>query len=163
MDDKKYDLLKTVLYDMNSKSGQVTQKSIPIVTVTTDEDDVSVKKTTYETKKVLTINIGHLSADEICEFYTFNAEQKAMLDELLSDEYAELWNEIINDSGAIILPNGSVVGSDKFVWPVAGPYSITSRFGTRVDPISGAVKTHGGTDIAAAQGTPIVAAAEERL
>ena len=160
IDDNKYELLKTVVNDMNPKSGQVTNKSIPIVTVTTDENGVSIKKTTYETKKVLTITVGNLSANEICNFYSFNAEQKAMLYELLSDEYTELWDELINASGVIILPNGSVGGSGKFVWPVAGDYSITSRFGTRVDPISGAVKTHGGTDIAAAQGTPIVAAAD---
>lgn len=160
MDDTKYELLKTVLYDMNPKSGEVTQKSVPIITVETDENGVSVKKTTYETKKVLTITIGHLSADEICEFYNFNAEQKQMLNELLSDEYADLWNEIVNSSGAIIYPGGTQIGTGGFVWPVAGPYSITSRFGTRVDPISGVVKTHGGTDIAAAQGTPIVAAAD---
>lgn len=160
IDDNKYELLKTVVNDMNPKSGQVTNKSIPIVTVTTDENGVSMKKTAYETKKVLTITVGNLSANEICDFYRFNAEQKAMLYELLSDEYTELWDELINASGLVILPNGSVGGSGKFVWPVAGDYSITSRFGTRVDPISGAVKTHGGTDIAAAQGTPIIAAAD---
>lgn len=109
---------------------------------------------------MLTITIGHLSAEEICKYYGFSKEQKSMLDELLSDEYKELWDELINDSDIIILPGGSPVGSGKFVWPVAGDYSITSRFGTRVDPITGAVKTHGGTDIAAAQGIPIVAAAD---
>ncbi len=160
MDDTKYDLLKTVLYDMNPKSGEVTQKSVPIITVETDENGISVKKTTYELKKVLTITIGHLSADEICEFYTFNAEQKAMLTELLSDEYSDLWNEIVNSSGAIIPPGETQIGSGGFVWPVVGQYTITSRFGTRVDPITGVIKTHGGTDIAAAQGTPIVAAAD---
>ena len=160
MDDTKYDLLKTVLYDMNPKSGQVTQKSVPIITVETDENGISVKKTTYELKTVLTITIGHLSADEICEFYNFNAEQKAMLTELLSDEYSDLWNEIVNSSGAIIPPGETQIGSGGFVWPVVGQYTITSRFGTRVDPITGVIKTHGGTDIAAAQGTPIVAAAD---
>lgn len=160
IDNNKYKLLKTVMNDMNPKSGQVTTKSIPIVKVTTDENGVSIKKTTYETKKVLTITIGHLSADEICKHYSFSKEQKSMLDELLSDEYKGLWDELINDSDIIILPGGLPAGSGKFVWPVAGDYSITSRFGTRVDPITGAVKTHGGTDIAAAQGTPIVAAAD---
>ncbi len=160
IDDKKYKLLKAVMNDMNPKSEQVTTKSVPVITVTTDENGLSVKKTTYETKRVLTITIRHLSADEICKQYGFNKEQKAMLNELLGDEYTTLWDKLINDSGTIILPTGSLVGSGKFVWPVAGDYSITSRFGTRVDPITGAVKTHGGTDIAAAQGIPIVAAAD---
>ena len=125
MDDAKYELLKTVMNDMNPKSGQVTTKSIPIVKVTTDEYGLSVKKTTYETKRVLTITIGHLSADEICNQYNFSKEQKSMLNELLCDEYTALWDELINDSGTIILPNGSLVGSGKFVWPVAGDYTIT--------------------------------------
>lgn len=36
---------------------------------------------------------------------------------------------------------------------------ISSPFGTRVDPNSGEIKTHDGTDIAASLGTPILAAA----
>ena len=40
-------------------------------------------------------------------------------------------------------------------WPVVGP--ITSPYGWRTDPISGARSFHSGTDIAAACGTPAVA------
>lgn len=43
-------------------------------------------------------------------------------------------------------------------WPLPGHTRITSPFGGRVDPISGAWTTHGGTDIAAPNGTPIVSA-----
>ena len=42
--------------------------------------------------------------------------------------------------------------------PVAG--TITSQFGHRVDPITGAVSSHTGTDIDCAEGTPILAAAD---
>lgn len=42
--------------------------------------------------------------------------------------------------------------------PVDG--TITSYFGTRSDPITGEISTHGGTDIAAPQGTPILTAAD---
>ena len=42
--------------------------------------------------------------------------------------------------------------------PVAG--TITSQFGHRVDPITGEVSSHTGTDIACAEGTPILAAAD---
>ena len=45
-------------------------------------------------------------------------------------------------------------------WPFENDQYISSRFGTRVDPISGEIKTHGGTDIAAPLGTPILAAAD---
>ena len=42
--------------------------------------------------------------------------------------------------------------------PDAG--TITSQFGHRVDPITGEVSSHTGTDIACAEGTPILAAAD---
>lgn len=44
-----------------------------------------------------------------------------------------------------------------FVWPADGP--LTSRYGTRVHPISGARKLHAGVDIGAPSGAPIRAAA----
>ncbi len=44
------------------------------------------------------------------------------------------------------------------LWPVPGQYRITSNFGGRADPITGVWSSHGGTDIAAPYGTPIVAA-----
>lgn len=46
----------------------------------------------------------------------------------------------------------------EMLWPVPGQYRITSNFGGRADPITGARANHGGTDIAAPYGTPIVAA-----
>ena len=50
--------------------------------------------------------------------------------------------------------------TDTLQWllPVAG--TITSQFGHRVDPITGEVSYHTGTDIACAEGTPILAAAD---
>ncbi|MFA9424625.1 MAG: M23 family metallopeptidase, partial [Sedimentibacter sp.] len=42
-------------------------------------------------------------------------------------------------------------------WPVPGNYRITSPFGGRYDPISGVWSNHGGTDIAAPNGSAIVA------
>lgn len=42
---------------------------------------------------------------------------------------------------------------------VAGAASITSGFGARIDPIEGGARFHGGVDVAAKEGTPILAAA----
>lgn len=47
----------------------------------------------------------------------------------------------------------------KFTWPVPDSYRITSRWGTRVHPITGKKHTHSGLDIGAPSGTDIVAAA----
>jgi murein DD-endopeptidase MepM/ murein hydrolase activator NlpD len=45
-----------------------------------------------------------------------------------------------------------------FTWPVPSSQRVTSQFGYRSDPFTGKTKGHGGTDIAAPQGTTIVAA-----
>lgn len=45
-------------------------------------------------------------------------------------------------------------------WPLPQEYPITSPFGWRTDPLTGEASYHGGTDIAAPGGTPILAAAD---
>ena len=160
LDDVKLNLLRDIMEDMNTMTGVVTPKVVAETVVTTDEEGNQIKITTYVTKQVLTVSILQLNVDEISALYNFNDEQKALLEELMSDEYDDLWNELVGASGQIIQGNSSYVGTGMFVWPFAEDQYISSPFGTRVDPISGEIKTHGGTDIAAPLGTPILAAAD---
>lgn len=160
LDDTKIDLLRNIMKDMNRMTGVVTPKVVAETTVTTDENGNSIKTTTYVTKKVLIVSILQLSVDEISALYNFNDEQVALLEELMSEKYNDLWAELLGDSGQIIQGNSSFVGTGMFAWPFENDQYISSRFGTRVDPISGEIKTHGGTDIAAPLGTPILAAAD---
>jgi murein DD-endopeptidase MepM/ murein hydrolase activator NlpD len=51
----------------------------------------------------------------------------------------------------------------NMIFPVAVPAPITSLFGWRIHPISGAQKLHTGTDIGAAMGTPVMAAMPGRV
>ncbi|WP_202079305.1 murein hydrolase activator EnvC family protein [Caldalkalibacillus salinus] len=47
-----------------------------------------------------------------------------------------------------------------FAWPVPDSQRITSHFGLRTDPFTGASRGHNGMDVGAPQGTTIVAAAD---
>ena len=53
---------------------------------------------------------------------------------------------------------GKAVTVDGVAWPVPGTFTITSRFGTRIDPITGQTATHSGMDIAGpgVNGKPVV-------
>lgn len=49
------------------------------------------------------------------------------------------------------------IDSSKFNWPLPGNMTITSKFGYRKSPTTGASTYHSGIDIAATEGTPIYA------
>ena len=51
-------------------------------------------------------------------------------------------------------------GTGIFEWPLPGDFSITSPFGYRTDPITGESSFHDGVDIAAPEGTAVLAAAD---
>ncbi len=59
----------------------------------------------------------------------------------------------------IMEPETTWTGTDIFSWPLAIDGRITSGYGIRADPITGEEKMHSGIDIAAAAGTPVLAAA----
>lgn len=160
LDDDKMDKLRTIMEEMNPITGAIVPKVEAVITVETDEEGNQTRKVTYETKKVLVITAVHVSASTQAGLYHFNDEQKKQVNELMSDDYDALWADLIGSSGEILTPGGSYVGTSIFAWPLSVQGTITSRFGTRADPITGVVKTHGGTDIAAATGTPILAAAD---
>ena len=46
-----------------------------------------------------------------------------------------------------------------FIWPIPNYLTITSHFGMRIHPITGAYKLHSGTDVGAPLGTNFVAMA----
>ena len=65
-----------------------------------------------------------------------------------------------SQSLGIVESDVSMTGSDIFSWPLTVDGRITSYFGIRNDPFTGEEKFHGGIDIAAALGTPVLAAAD---
>ena len=61
---------------------------------------------------------------------------------------------------AMSLPSN---GDKQMMFPLLIPSTISSLFGSRVHPITGQVRFHEGTDLAAAEGTPVVAAFSGRV
>ena len=61
---------------------------------------------------------------------------------------------------AMSLPSN---GDKKMLFPLVAPAIISSIFGERVHPITGQVRFHQGSDIAAPEGTPVVAAFSGRV
>lgn len=61
---------------------------------------------------------------------------------------------------AMSLPSN---GDKQMLFPLIAPSVITSLFGSRVHPVTGQVRFHQGTDLAAPEGTPVVAAFSGRV
>ncbi len=61
---------------------------------------------------------------------------------------------------AMSLPSN---GDKQMLFPLIAPSAISSLFGSRVHPVTGQVRFHQGTDLAAAEGTPVVAAFSGRV
>lgn len=57
---------------------------------------------------------------------------------------------ILTNSTNFISPD-----NQEFFWPLPGNHNITSKFGHRTSPTTGASSFHSGIDIAASENTPI--------
>ncbi len=160
LDDDKVEKLRAVLNDMTSLSYSLKTESQE--RTVTGDDGKETTETVTITRLIITLN--QKSADEMATQYGFSAKQKEQMQELLSPDYADLWAQLLggysNGSGEIGNPDGSHVPKDIFSWPIGEGFSITSNYGYRKDPFTGETKYHGGTDIGAPEGTPILAAAD---
>ena len=90
-----------------------------------------------------------------------NAEQDALYD-ILEDLEAEskaLNSKIQQLQAAQAAKNGSTKAPGAYVWPCPSSHTITSNYGYRVHPVTGAKKLHTGMDIGASYGAAVVAAA----
>jgi murein DD-endopeptidase MepM/ murein hydrolase activator NlpD len=161
VDQNKKALLQTLLEEMNSIGFSTAIETHEEIETVLDEDGNEIEETVEKAKTTLTIRLNHRTATEEAFLYGFDDNQLAVLNDMLSGKYSTLWASVIGgySQGLGIIPTKATwVGIGRFCWPLPINGTITSGFGYRSDPFTGENVFHGGLDIAAAEGTPIVAA-----
>ena len=154
------DKLREIMWAMNALDYSTHPETTTIDT--TDEDGNPT--TTEITETVLVIELTHKTPDEMAADYHFTTRQNTYLQLLQDPQYEELWAELLGGfaqgGGELMNPDSTRIPTGTLQWPLPVAGTITSQFGHRVDPITGEVSSHTGTDIACAEGTPILAAAD---
>ena len=158
--EEQVDKLRETMWAMNAVDYSTHPETTTIDT--TDEDGNPT--TTEITETVLVIELTHKTPDEMASDYHFTARQNTYLQLLQAPQYEELWAELLGGfaqgGGELMNPDSTRTPTGTLQWPLPVAGTITSQFGHRVDPITGEVSSHTGTDIACAEGTPILAAAD---
>lgn len=154
------DKLREIMWAMNAVDYSTRAETAVIETT-----DKNGKVTTTEiTETVLVISLTHKTPDEMAADYHFTTRQNSYLQLLQDPQYEELWTELLGGfaqgGGELMNPDSTRTPTGTLQWPLPVAGTITSQFGHRVDPITGEVSSHTGTDIACAEGTPILAAAD---
>ena len=158
--EEQVDKLREIMWAMNAVDYATRAETAVIETT-----DKNGKSTTTEiTETVLVIELTHKTPDEMAADYHFTTRQNSYLQLLQNPQYEELWAELLGGfaqgGGEVMSPDSTRTPTGTLQWPLPVAGTITSQFGHRVDPITGEVSSHTGTDIACAEGTPILAAAD---
>ena len=158
--EEQVDKLRETMWAMNAVDYSTHPETTTIDT--TDEDGNPT--TTEITETVLVIELTHKTPDEMAADYHFTTRQNIYLQLLQDTQYEELWAELLGGfaqgGGELMSPDSTRTPTGTLQWPLPVAGTITSQFGHRVDPITGEVSSHTGTDIACAEGTPILATAD---
>ena len=158
--EEQVDKLREIMWAMNAVDYATHAETAVIET--TDKNGKPTTATITET--VLVIRLTHKTPGEMAADYHFTARQNTYLKLLQDPQYEELWAELLGGfaqgGGELMNPDSTRTPTGTLQWPLPVAGTITSQFGHRVDPITGEASSHTGTDIACAEGTPILAAAD---
>ena len=158
--EEQVDKLRETMWAMNAVD-YATRAETAVIETTDEEGNPT---TTEITETVLVIELTHKTPDEMAADYHFTTRQNSYLQLLQDPQYEELWTELLGGfaqgGGELMNPDSTRTPTGTLQWPLPVAGTITSQFGHRVDPITGEVSSHTGTDIACAEGTPILAAAD---
>ena len=94
--DKKKAILKDIFWDMNEIDYSESDEIITTIVQVVDLRGNVVEKEVEETITTLTVEVSHLTAEEMADEYRFKEKQKKLLDEMLDPSYDSLWSDVIN-------------------------------------------------------------------
>lgn len=95
MDDSKKELLKNIFWEMNEISSRTESKTETQITESDDGHGNIVQTETTVTRTYLYITVAHKTAEEMADKYSFNADQRRQLSELLAEENNSLWSQVL--------------------------------------------------------------------
>jgi len=94
LDDTKVGILRDVFWDMNKIDYWIETIEHEETVTTTDEDGNETTETITTTETILHINISSKSHTDMIAEYGFNPDQIKMLNELMQEEYQELFMQL---------------------------------------------------------------------
>ena len=102
-DPYKMEMLKKTFFDMVSMSGSIT--------TTSEEVPNSEGETAIIEKKVLSVEVTTKNALDMIGNYSFNSEQRELLDQMISPDMDDAWRELLYGSygNGIVSANGDIV------------------------------------------------------
>ena len=132
VDDAKKAILKDIFWQMNEISSSTESKTEEVITETDDGHGNIVETVTTVTRTYLYITVSHKTAVEMADRFSFNADQRQQLSELLAEENRSMWSAVLygiySGDDAIVTVALSQVGN------VGGqPYWSWYGFNSRVE------------------------------
>lgn len=146
--------------------GDVYAKQIEKLEATQDDvaQQIAEAEATYQKQLAAEKAAAEKAAAEKAAAEKAAAEQAAKAAQAAAQKAAQQQKQ--QSSGSSASGSSSSSGSQSsqttasasgFLWPIASSHRVTSPFGWRTHPITGRRNLHGGIDVAAPNGTPIMA------
>ncbi len=146
--------------------GDVYAKQIEKLEATQDNvaQQIAEAEATYQKQLAAEKAAAEKAAAEKAAAEKAAAEKAAKAAQAAAEKAAQQKQQQNSSSSSSSSSGGSsssgsqtTVSASGFLWPIASSHRVTSPFGWRTHPITGRQNLHGGIDIAAPNGTPIMA------
>ena len=99
VDDARKAILKDIFWQMNEISSRTETSTETVIEESDDGNGNIVETTTTVTRTTLYITVSHKTAEEMADYFGFNADQRAQLAELLAEENNSLWAAVLYGIG----------------------------------------------------------------